>query len=61
MKQNLFGYLSFLFLCVMSLFLESVFVFQAADESQRIDGRWEARDPVQWGVVCGSKCVCLCV
>lgn len=61
MKQNLFGNLSFLFLCVMPLFLESVCLFHPADESRRVDGRWEAEDPLRWGAVCSCKCVCRCV
>ena len=46
MKQNLFGNSSFLFLGVMLLFSDPVL---AADESQRVDRRWEDRDPAQGG------------
>lgn len=54
MKQNLFWEFVLLFLCVMPLFLEPVCIFQAADESQRVDGWWEARAPGQSGVTCSS-------
>lgn len=45
MKQTLFGNVSFLFLCVMPLFLESVRVFQAADDSHCVDGRTGGQGP----------------
>ncbi len=61
MKQNHFGNSSVLFLCVMPLFLELVCVFQATDESQLVNRRREARDPVQCGGVCTCKLSCNCV